>query len=314
LTLKDYELSFALRIFDKKVGGVMQVDKKLSDSIIELIRRVSSTLPKDVWEAMEEARKNEIIGSRAQNVLGQLLENAELASKEDLPICQDTGTLVFYVHFPVAIKQLDIQRAIINAVRVATKRNYLRHNAVNSIDGKNSGDNTGIGFPFIHFDQWGKDYLEVKLLLKGGGSENCSAQYRLPDSELGAGRDLEGVRKCVIDAVLKAQGQGCAPGIIGVGIGGDRAGSHLLAKEQLFRKLNDVNEDRHLADLEKKLFSELNSLNIGPMGFGGKTTVLGVKMGHRHRVPASFFVSIAYLCWAARRGGMIIKKGKVKYD
>ena len=292
----------------------MLIDKKLSDAVLELVRRVSTTLPKDVKEALEKYRDFEEEGSRARNVLDQLLENASLAAKESIPICQDTGTPVFYVHHPIGIKQIDIQRAIINAVRVASKKSYLRPNAVHSLTGKNSGDNTGIGFPYIHFDQWGKDILTVDLLLKGGGSENVSAQYRLPDSELGAGRDLAGVRKCVIDAVLKAQGQGCAPGIIGVGIGGDRAGSHLLAKEQLFRKLTDVNDERSLGDLESKLLGELNALNIGPMGFGGKTTVLGVKIGHRYRVPACFFVSIAYICWAARRGGLTIKKGVVKYD
>ena len=292
----------------------MQVDKKLSGNLIEMIRRVSTTLPRDVRERIESFHKLEDDGSRAKNVLGQILKNIDLGTKNSIPICQDTGTPIFLVKFPTFMKQVDIQRGIINAVRVATKRSYLRPNAVNSLTGKNSGDNTGTGFPYIHFDQWGKDYLEVLLLLKGGGSENVSAQYRLPDSELGAGRDLEGVRKCIIDAVYKAQGQGCAPGIIGVGIGGDRAGSHMLAKEQLIRKLNDANEDRILADMEKKLFEELNTLNIGPMGFSGKTTVLAVKIGHRHRVPACFFVSIAYLCWAARRGSMIIKKGKVKYD
>ena len=292
----------------------MRINKAVSDAVVELIKRVSTTLPKDVKETITAFRNREPEISMANRVLSQLLENAELASKEATPICQDTGTPVFYVYHPINMQQIEIQRAILNAVRVATKRSYLRPNAVNSIDGKNSGDNTGIGFPYIHFDQWGKDYLKMNLLLKGGGSENVSTQYKLPDSGLKAGRDLEGVRRCILDAVLKAQGQGCAPGIIGVGVGGDRTGSHALAKEQLFRRLTDVNDQRELADLEQRLLKELNTLNIGPMGFGGQTTVLGVKIGHRHRVPASFFVSIAYLCWAARRGGFVMKKGKVKYD
>lgn len=292
----------------------MRIDKNVSDAVIELIRRTSTTLPNDVEHALESFRDAEEDGSMAENVLSQLLKNASLASKDNTPICQDTGTPVFYVHFPQKMKQVEIQRSIINAVRVATKRSYLRPNSVHSVTGQNSGDNTGVGFPYFHWEQWGKDYLKINLLLKGGGSENVSAQYKLPDTALGAGRDLEGVRKCVIDAVLKAQGKGCSPGIIGVGIGGDRTGSHMLAKEQLFRRLNDVNYERELADLEKRLLEQLNTLNIGPMGFGGKTTVIGVKAGHRNRVPASFFVSIAYLCWAARRGGLTIKKGKVKYD
>ncbi len=292
----------------------MRIDKTVSDAVIELIKRVSTVLPKDVKDAIESFENLEEEGSRSQNVLSQLLDNAAQASRDITPICQDTGTPVFYVHFPANMKQIEIQRAIINAIRISTKRSYLRPNAVHSVTGKNSGDNTGVMFPYFHFEQWGKDHLKINLLLKGGGSENVSTQYKLPDSNLGAGRDLEGVRKCVVDAVTKAQGLGCAPGIIGVGIGGDRTGCHSLAKEQLFRKLNDVNYERDLADLEKRLLTDLNTLGIGPMGFGGKTTVLGVKIGHRHRLPACFFVSIAYLCWAARRGGLTIKKGKVKYD
>lgn len=292
----------------------MQIDRQLSEWVVELIRKVSTTLPRDVKETIEEFMEREPEGSGAKNVLKQILHNVSLGSRNSVPICQDTGTPIFYIHYPPEMRQNIISRSIINAVRVATNKSYLRPNAVNSVTGKNSGDNAGIGFPYMHFEQWGKDFLKIDLLLKGGGSENVSSQYKLPDTELKAGRDMEGVRKCVIDAIFKAQGQGCAPGIIGVGIGGDRAGSHQLAKEQLFRKLSDVNEERVLKDLEERLLQELNTLNIGPMGFGGGTTVFGVKIGHRHRLPACFFVSIAYLCWAARRGSMTIKKGKVKYD
>ena len=141
----------------------------------------------------------------------------------------------------------------------------------------------------------------VTLLMKGGGSENMSRQYSLPDAALGAGRDLEGVRRCVLDAVQKAQGYGCAPGILGVCIGGDRACGFEEAKHQLLRSLDDSNADPELARLEKRVLKEANSLGIGPMGLGGKTTLLGVKIGSRPRVPASFFVTVAYLCWAARR-------------
>jgi fumarate hydratase class I len=128
-----------------------------------------------------------------------------------------------------------------------------------------------------------------------------SRQYSLPDSALGAGRDLEGVRRCVLDAVHKAQGYGCAPGILGVCIGGDRAGGYAEAKHQLLRKLDDVNGCPELARLERRILKEANSMGIGPMGLGGKTTLLGVKIGSLPRVPASFFVTVAYLCWAARR-------------
>jgi fumarate hydratase class I len=142
--------------------------------------------------------------------------------------------------------------------------------------------------------------------MKGGGSENMSRQYSLPDGELGAGRDLEGVRKCVLDAVVKAQGYGCAPGILGVCVGGDRATGYETAKEQLLRPLGDASADKTLAAFEKKLLKEANALGIGPMGLGGRTTLLGVKIAARPRVPASFFVTIAYMCWACRRRSTVI--------
>ena len=141
----------------------------------------------------------------------------------------------------------------------------------------------------------------VALLMKGGGSENMSMQFSLPDATLGAGRDLEGVRRAVLAAVQHAQGFGCAPGILGVAIGGDRASGFEEAKLQLLRNLADTNPDPRLARLERRILREANTLGIGPMGLGGKTTLLAVKIGSRPRVPASFFVTVAYLCWAARR-------------
>ena len=168
--------------------------------------------------------------------------------------------------------------------------------------------------PQLHIHQWDKDHIQARLMLKGGGSENVCAQYKLPDMSIKAGRDLKGVYNSVIDAVWKAQGKGCAPGVIGVGIGGDRAAGYECAKEQLMRPLHDVNKDPNLRKLENDLFRDLNKLGIGPMGFGGKTTVLAVKAGYRMRIPACFFVSIAYLCWSARRKRMLLyPDGKVRY-
>jgi fumarate hydratase class I len=135
-----------------------------------------------------------------------------------------------------------------------------------------------------------------------------STQYSLPDTKLGAGRDLEGVRRVVLDGVLQAQGKGCGPGILGVCIGGDRGTGYIAAKETLFRELDDVNEDARLAKLERQIMKEGNGLGVGPMGFGGATTLLGVKITHRNRVPASFFVSIAYMCWAFRRNGFVLSE------
>lgn len=289
--------------------------ERLSAHLVELLRRTATSIPDDVKRAIAEAGSQE--KGVAQSTLKLLLENVKQAEKNSTPVCQDTGSIVLYVDYnPKEWSQLELTEAVRKAAAEATAKSYLRPNAVDSISGKNSGNNCGVGAPSVHFEETDRPGLRFRLLLKGGGSENVSCQYSLPDTRLKAGRDLEGIRKCVIDAVFTAQGEGCAPGIIGVGIGGPaRAESMFLAKEQLFRRLDDVNPNPALAELEKRLLGELNSLGIGPMGCGGCTTVLGVKMGSQHRHPASFFVSIAYFCWAARRGAMSIDaKGGAHYD
>jgi fumarate hydratase class I len=178
---------------------------------------------------------------------------------------------------------------------------------VDSITGENSGNNLGPGTPVIHFDQWERDEIEVRLLLKGGGCENVNAQYALPAEldHLGrADRSLEGVRKCILHAIWKAQGKGCSPGAVGVCVGGDRTAGYQHAKDQLFRLLDDVNPDARLADLEQQVMATINGLEIGTMGFGGTVSLIGCKIGAINRLPASFFVSVAYDCWAFRRLGV----------
>jgi fumarate hydratase class I len=288
--------------------------EKLTGAFLELIRRASTTLPKDVEAAMEQAVELEGEGASAGSSLALMLENARQARDGSTPICQDTGALLFFIEYGSDYRQKDIEEAAKAAAAKATESYYLRPNAVDSVTGKNSGNNLGITFPYFHFDQRDRQGLRVRLMLKGGGSENVGAQYKLPDARLNAGRDLEGVRRCVLDAVYNAQGKGCAPGTIGVGIGGDRGTSYLCSKEQLLRSLGDTNTDAVLAELETQLASELNQLGIGPSGFGGKTTVLGVKVGKLHRLPACFFVSVSYMCWANRRAGMSIEGGEVTYD
>jgi fumarate hydratase, class I len=274
----------------------------LFDSILELIRRTSTILPDDVVRAVTAARKNETEGSNAEVALNVIGCNIGLAKDSSLPLCQDTGTILFYVHTPVGYDQLEFEETAIEAVRAATKKGYLRQNSVDSITGKNSGDNTGPGSPVFHFHQWREPYVEVKLMLKGGGCENMNAQYSLPDPRFG-GRDLKGVENTILDCILQAQGQGCGPGILGVCIGGDRGTGYGFAKEQLLRELDDTNGDAVLADLEKRVVEKANQSGIGPMGFGGNTTLLACKIGTQNRLPASFFVSIAYMCWAYRRRG-----------
>ena len=289
-------------------------ESALADQVYELITRASTDLPPDVVTAIRAARDREDPGTPARNVLGMLLQNIDLARENHTPICQDTGTNIYHVHYPGGVSTLTLKKVIREATVRATEDSLLRPNAVDPVSGKNSGNNLGTENPFMYFEEWEEDRLRVDLMLKGGGCENVSAQYKLPDSSLEAGRDLNGVYKTIVDAVNNAQGLGCAPGIIGVGIGGDRATSHLTAKKQLFRKLDDTNSDPDLAELEDRLYRDLNSLGIGPMGFGGKTTVLGVKIGAAHRVPASYFVSVAYMCWAYRRHSLTLQNGEVIYD
>ena len=274
----------------------------LFESILELIRRTSTILPDDVVRAVTAARGQETPGSNADVALNVIGCNIGLAKESSLPLCQDTGTILFYVHTPVGYDQLDFEETATEAVREATRKGYLRQNSVDSITGRNTGDNTGPGSPVFHFHQWREPYVEVKLMLKGGGCENMNAQYSLPHADLG-GRDLKGVENAILDCILNAQGQGCGPGILGVCIGGDRGTGYGFAKEQLLRELDDTNTDAVLADLEKRVVEKANQSGIGPMGFGGKTTLLACKIGKQNRLPASFFVSIAYMCWAYRRRG-----------
>jgi fumarate hydratase class I len=219
-----------------------------------------------------------------------------------------------YIDYPEGQSEKPYREAVDWAAKEATAKQYLRPNAVDPLTGKNSGNNIGINAPYIHFHQWDKDDVRMRLILKGGGSENVGAQYKLPHPALGAGRDLAGVRKVIIDAVVNAQGLGCAPGILGVGIGGGRDTSFTLSKEQFFRKLGERSSNKMLADLEKSLLTDLNTLEIGPMGFGGNTTILDVLIGSQDRHPATFFVSVSYTCWAFRRKTMIVKNGEVQYD
>ena len=287
----------------------------ITPQILELTRITSTDLPPDAEISIHKALEQEQPGSAARGALETIIKNVELSRKNSTPICQDTGTPIFYVKYPSGWSTRILHQQIEAAVAEATRRAYLRPNSVNSLTEKNTGNNLGDHyFPTVHFEEVDGDTLTIDLLLKGGGCENVGAQYSLPNSKLGAGRDLAGVRKVVLDAVYQAQGQGCAPGILGVAIGGDRGSSYYASKETLFRKMNEANPDAKLADLEERLTNEANQLDIGPMGFGGKTTVLGTKITHLHRLPACFFVTISYMCWAYRRRRMTWKDGKASYE
>ncbi|REJ23135.1 MAG: fumarate hydratase [Bacillaceae bacterium] len=283
--------------------------EKLYESMYQLIVETSTKLPKDVRRAILKAKQRENAGTRAAMSLATITENIKMADENVSPICQDTGLPTFKIKVPVGINQIQIKETIKKAIAQATKDGKLRPNSVDSLTGENSGDNLGEGLPVVKFEQWEKDYMDVRLILKGGGCENKNIQYSLPCELEGlgrAGRDLDGIRKCILHAVYQAQGQGCSAGFIGVGIGGDRSAGYDLAKEQLFREVDDVNPNEELRQLEEYIMENANKLGIGTMGFGGETTLLGCKVGAMHRIPASFFVSVAYNCWAFRRLGVHI--------
>lgn len=281
--------------------------QNLAASLLELITQTSTNLPPDVRRAMGIATLAEMPGTQSAQALGIMNVNIDMAQEDGNPICQDTGMPTFIVHTPVGVNQLALKKAIREAVAEATRRGKLRPNSVDSLTGRNSGDNLGEETPVLHFEQWEEDEIEVKLLLKGGGCENKNIQYSLPcdlDHLGAAGRTVEGVRKCILHAVWQAQGQGCAPGAVGVCIGSDRGHGYFLAKMQLFRTLDDVNPVPELARLEAEIMEEANRIGVGAMGFGGRASLIGCKIAAANRLPASFFVSVAYDCWAFRRLGV----------
>lgn len=277
--------------------------QSLLDSLVEIIRRTSAEIPDDVHRAILDSLEREKQGTIAASALKIIERNIELAKSKSQPICQDTGSVLFYVDAPVGFDQIQFAETAREAVRTATKKGYLRQNSVDSLTGKNDGTNCGPGAPTLHFHQHRDPGVQVRLVLKGGGCENVGAQYSLPDEGLGANRDLNGCRRAILDAVLQAQGKGCGPGILGVCIGGDRATGYEWSKTQFLRRLEDVNPVPELAALEQEIVKTANDLGIGPMGFGGRTTLLGCKICAVNRVPASYFVSVSYMCWAYRRQG-----------
>ena len=295
----------------------MQPD--ITEKVLELIKRTSTDIPPDVETSLRKAIGDEAPGSAAQGALETILSNIELSRKNGTPICQDTGTPIFRVRHPEGWSTRKMREQIRAALVQATKLSYMRPNAVDSLTEKNSGNNLGgEEFPTIHFEEEeagpdGEGRLVVDLMLKGGGCENVGAQYSLPDESIGAGRDLAGVRKCVLDAIQKAQGLGCAPGILGVSIGGDRGSGYVASKSALYTTIGTRNADPEVAAMEERLTKEANSMGIGPMGFGGKTTVIDTKIVGMHRLPASYFVTISYMCWAYRRRRMILEGDRVEY-
>ncbi|MBM4160513.1 MAG: fumarate hydratase [Ignavibacteria bacterium] len=287
------------------------------DSMLNLVVETSTNLPPDVRRALKDAMQREKAGTQSDLALQTIAINIDMAVTNCGPICQDTGMPTFEIKTPVGVNQMVMKKEIQEAIAEATKQGKLRPNTVDSLTGVNSGNNLGAGAPILHFAQWEESDIEVRLILKGGGCENKNIQYSVPCElpNLGrADRTIDGVKKCIMHAVWQAQGYGCSVGAIGVAIGGDRTSGYSYAKQQLFRELDDINPNPELAKLEAYVMENANKLGIGTMGFGGAATLIGCKIGSYHRLPASFFVTVAYDCWAFRRLGVIIDPatGKIK--
>ena len=303
-------------IYTDFMGEIMQ--STWTKSLSELIRQTSADLPRDVEMALRKARRREKPSSSAHWALNTILANIRLARARGAPLCQDTGTLLFYCQVPFRFDTRRLTTAIRAAVWQATGQGSLRPNTIDPLTGCSCAHNLGAGAPtrnathsvaggpVIHIEFAARRTVAVRLIMKGGGSENVSVQFSLPDACLKAARDLAGVRCCILSAVAQAQGNGCAPGVLGVCIGGDRATGTEYAKRQFLRPLNDHAPEACLATLERQVLADAQKLGIGPMGFGGATTLLGVKIGALTRLPACYFVSVAYMCWAFRRRGVVL--------
>lgn len=287
----------------------MITEKVVEDVAVKLLQLAVTELPQDVKKTLQRAyREEESEAGKTQ--LKAILDNVELAEKTRTPICQDTGVIIFYVKAGGQVKGLDkIENALRKATVRATKEVPLRPNAVDPFTQKNTGDNTGRFIPFINWQIVPGDNLEITVMPKGGGSENVCAL-----GMLSPGQGVKGLKKFVVDTVINAGAQPCPPTILGVAAGGGADIAMKLAKATLLRPLDQPNPDSELAKLEKELYETANSTGIGPMGLGGKITVLGVKVDYAHRHPASYPVAVAVQCWAARRASVRIHPdGSVEY-
>ena len=276
---------------------------------IKLLQLAVTELPQDVKKALQNAyRREESEAGKTQ--LKAILNNIELAEKTRTPMCQDTGVIIFYLKAGAQVKGLDkIEEALRNATKRATKEVPLRPNAVNPFTQKNTGDNTGRFIPFIHWEIVPGNDIEITVFPKGGGCENVCALGMLRPGE-----GVKGLKKFVVDTIIKAGAKPCPPNIIGVAVGGGADIAMKLAKETLLRPLNQSNPDPELAKLEKELYEAANSTGIGPMGLGGKFTVLGVHVEYAERHPASYPAAVAVQCWAARKASARIHPdGTVEY-
>jgi tartrate/fumarate subfamily iron-sulfur-dependent hydro-lyase alpha chain len=278
---------------------------KLRDGIVELYRKVATSLPPDVEEAMKAARGTEAEGSEAREIMDGIVERMNTARKQSELVCLEIGVPVFYISVPQGLSHKDIEETIMDATRIATTKIPLSASAVDIITERNTGDNTGKGFPIINIAQSPNDMLSVELTLRCPECEIQGQTYPLPNEALDAGTTLEGIAKCALDTVKKAAGNGCPPYVIGIGAGASKDQVTALSRRQVMRKLTSRTEDDTVAELEEKLLREINGLGIGPLGRSGSSTALGVRVGLNHRLTSSFVVDVYMSCWALRRSRLV---------
>jgi fumarate hydratase subunit alpha len=285
----------------------MITKKLVEDTICQLYKKAVITIPEDVKISLEDALKNETDELPCLNIEA-ILENIELAEKNSIPMCQDTGLPIIFLKIGNITVQNEnlyktIYQGILEGVKKATDKTPLRPNIVDPITRKNTGDNVGSMIPQIDIELIDENYIEFTILPKGFGSENNNAlKMALP------GEGIEGIKKFVVESVLKAGGKPCPPIVVGVGIGGTSDLALKTAKKALLGKLGERNSDPILANLEKDILTEINNSGIGPMGLGGKTTALDVKVKKIATHTAGLPIGVCIQCWAHRHATTRLKQ------
>jgi fumarate hydratase, class I len=275
-------------------------------NLFALIRRTSTDLPRDVELALRRALHAEQKGSHAAWALETILESVRLSREKDSPLCEDTGTLIFHCSVPVGFDTNALAARLQSAVARATRQGYLRQNTLDAVSGAPFVTNVAHAAPVMYFQQGARKNVDVRLIMKSAASENEGRQYVLPDNHLQADRTLAGVRRCILDAVWNAQGNGCGPGVLGICVGGDRSTGYAQSKMQFLRRVGSRSPNKALARLEQQIMKDARRLGIGPMGLGGRSTLLGVGVDSLSRLPSSYFVTVSFMGWMFRRRGALL--------
>ena len=289
----------------------MLTETMIEDVTVNLLRRAETELPNDIVTALKKAYESES-SEIPKTQLKNILDNIQLAKDTKIPMCQDTGIQIFFIWLPINscdLSPFQLTKAITHGVSRATSEIPLRPNTVHPLTRTNAGDNTGLHMPYLNFKSSENEYLEIAVLPKGAGSENMSALKMLTPAH-----GIKGIKQFVLDTLVHASGKPCPPIILGIGIGGSADISMKLAKEALLRPINIRNTNSQIAELEEELYQTLNGIGIGPMGLGGKTSLLGINIEYGHCHTASHPVAINVQCWAARRArAKIYPDGKIEY-